>query len=235
MKLINWDCLEEIDKLISEWVKVDLIHIDPPYQVSVTNKGGSINTIKKFRDSTEQVSDSKLNKWYDFLRFIEKACQLQDKTNIYIWCNKKQIPMYFKYFVEEKKCLFDILIWNKRNAIPSYNNKYLTDNEYCLYFKKPWAYNKPKNYEDAKTVYLGTINHKDKKIWNHPTIKPLEFIEKTIRNSCPEWWVVFDPFMWSWTTWVAAYNQNREFIWIELDKKYFELASFRILSNMKND
>jgi len=136
--------------------------------------------------------------------------------------------MYFKYFVEEKKCLFDILIWNKRNAIPSYNNKYLTDNEYCLYFKKPWAYNKPQNYEDAKTVYLWIINHKDKKTYWHPTIKPLDFTEKLIRNSCPEWWIVFDPFMGSWTTWVACVNTNRNFIWIELNKEYFEIANNRI-------
>ena len=31
MKLIHWDCLEEMDKLIAEWVKVDAIITDPPY------------------------------------------------------------------------------------------------------------------------------------------------------------------------------------------------------------
>lgn len=39
MKLINWDCLEEMDKLIEQGIKVDLIQIDPPYEVSVTNGG----------------------------------------------------------------------------------------------------------------------------------------------------------------------------------------------------
>jgi len=36
-RIINWDCLVEMDKLIEEWIKVDLIQIDPPYNVSVTN------------------------------------------------------------------------------------------------------------------------------------------------------------------------------------------------------
>jgi site-specific DNA-methyltransferase (adenine-specific) len=226
--LINWDCLEEMDRLIAQDVKVDLIQIDPPYDVSVKNWGWSINTIKKFKNSTIQVANAGLDNGYDFYSFIKKAEKLQDKTNIYIWCNKKQIPMYMDYFVIKRNCLFDILIWNKKNAIPSYNNKYLTDNEYCLYFKKAWAYNKPQNYDDAKTVYLWLINHKDKKLWNHPTIKPLEFIEKTIRNSCPPWGVVFDPFMWSWTTGVACKNLGREFIGIELNETYFNIAKERI-------
>jgi DNA modification methylase len=34
--------------------------------------------------------------------------------------------------------------------------------------------------------------------------------------------------MWSWTTWVACKNLNRDFIWIELDEKYFEIAKNRI-------
>ena len=31
MKLIKWDCLEEMDKLIEQWIKVDAIITDPPY------------------------------------------------------------------------------------------------------------------------------------------------------------------------------------------------------------
>jgi DNA modification methylase len=34
--------------------------------------------------------------------------------------------------------------------------------------------------------------------------------------------------MWSWTTWLACKNLNRDFIWIELDEKYFEIAKNRI-------
>ena len=31
MKLINWECLEEMDKMITEWIKVDAIITDIPY------------------------------------------------------------------------------------------------------------------------------------------------------------------------------------------------------------
>lgn len=50
--------------------------------------------------------------------------------------------------------------------MPLYSNKYLGDKEYCLYFRKK-GFCQPKNYEDAKTIYLSTLNIKDKqKIWS---------------------------------------------------------------------
>lgn len=57
----------------------------------------------------------------------------------------------------------DIIIWNKTNALPLFNNRYLSDKEYCLYFSKGGYYS-PKSYEDAKTVFLYPINTKDKEI-----------------------------------------------------------------------
>lgn len=49
--------------------------------------------------------------------------------------------------------------------MPTYNNKYLTDKEYCLYFRKG-GYCNPQNYYDAKTVWELPINIKDKKLKN---------------------------------------------------------------------
>ena len=79
----------------------------------------------------------------------------------------------------------DIIILNKTNALPLFNNKYLSDKAYCLYFRKG-GYCSPKSYEDAKTVFLYPINIKDKKKWKHPTIKLQALIRKLIRNSSRE-------------------------------------------------
>jgi len=48
--LILWDCLEEMEKLIEQWIKVDLIVTDPPYEVSV-NWWWTVNNIKKLNKS----------------------------------------------------------------------------------------------------------------------------------------------------------------------------------------
>ncbi len=148
--------------------------------------------------------------------------------NIYLWCNKIQIPEYFNFFVNKYKCKFDIICWHKTNALPTYSNKYLSDTEYLLHFKKGGGRCRPQSYEDAKTYYIAPINHKDKKEFGHPTIKPLDITEKIIRNSTREGEIILDTFMGSGTTCVASKNLNRKFIGIELEKKYFDIAVERI-------
>lgn len=226
--LFNGDCLEVMDTLINNGVKVDAIITDPPYDISASNEGGTINNIKKLNKSLKDLTDLSITQGYDISLFGDKAIQLMKNINIYFWCNKIQIPEYFNFWVNKHNCKFDILCWHKTNALPTYSNKYLSDTEYLLYFKKGKGCCFPKNYEDAKTYYIAPINHKDKKIYKHPTIKPLDITEKIIRNSTKENDVILDPFMGSGTTGRACKNLNRNFIGIEIDKNYFEIAKGRI-------
>ena len=62
----------------------------------------------------------------------------------------------------------------------------------------------------------------------HPTEKPVDLLELFIKNSSDENAVVFDGFMGSGSTGVACVNTNRQFIGIELDPQYFEIAKKRI-------
>lgn len=86
----------------------------------------------------------------------------------------------------------------------------------------------PINYDAAKTVYYQPINITDKKLYEHPTIKPLNIIENLILNSSKEGDVILDPFMGSGTTGAACRMHNRDFIGIELDKHFYEIAESRI-------
>ena len=207
---------------------IDLIVTDPPYEVSATNGGGSVNNIKKLNKSLKQLDEAQITKGYDIEEFGNEFLRVMKEINIYLWCNKAQIPRYFDFYVNKHKCKFDILTWSKVNALPTYSNKYLTDTEYCLYFRKGKGKCFPQSYEDAKTYYIAPINHKDKKIYDHPTIKPLDITEKIIRNSSRPGQIVFDPFMGSGTTGVACCNLDRNFIGMEIDKHYFSIAKNRI-------
>ena len=64
---------------------------------------------------------------------------------------------------------------------------------------------------------------------NHPTEKPVELMEYLINTYTNEGDTVLDFTMGSGTTGVACRNLNRNFIGIELDEKYFEIAKQRIL------
>jgi DNA modification methylase len=64
---------------------------------------------------------------------------------------------------------------------------------------------------------------------NHPTVKPIALMEYLCRlTATPTGGVVLDPFMGSGTTGVAALNTGRNFIGIERDPEYFEIAKRRI-------
>ena len=62
----------------------------------------------------------------------------------------------------------------------------------------------------------------------HPTQKPVALLEHLIKTYTNEGETVLDFTMGSGTTGVACKNLNRNFIGIELDKKYFDIAKERI-------
>jgi site-specific DNA-methyltransferase (adenine-specific) len=205
---------------------IDLIVTDPPYLIESTNAGSNSELSKSIQKMNDQLAEGILT---DGITndILEEFVRVMKKINIYIWCNHKQIIQYLDFFVKKYDCKFDILIWNKSNATPLFNNKYLTDKEYCLYFRRGGHCN-PINYEAAKTVYYQPINATDKKYFEHPTIKPLNIIENLILNSSKENDIILDPFMGSGTTGVACKKHKRDFIGIELDQHFFEIAKNRI-------
>ena len=117
--------------------------------------------------------------------------------------------------------LHNVLIWEKNNCTP--NRWYMKNCEYILFLRKGKA--KRINNVGSKTVHSfdNIIGNK-----NHPTEKPVSLMEYYITNSSNVGDTVLDPFMGSGSTGVACLNTNRNFIGMELDKNYFEIARKRI-------
>lgn len=222
MRLYCGDCLELLAQVPTG--SVDLIVTDPPYQIDSTKGGGGIG--RKMKNTQDELAEKGIVSGFDG-RILNEMMRVCKVPNIYLWCNAKQIPMYLDFFVKKHKCNFDILVWVKTNAVPAFSNKYLTDKEYCLYFRRG-GYCKPTDYGHARTAWFQPINLKDKKMYNHPTIKPLNIIETLVANSSREGDMVLDPFMGSGTTGVACANLGRDFVGIELKEDYFRTAEQRI-------
>ena len=68
----------------------------------------------------------------------------------------------------------------------------------------------------------------------HPTEKPKGVIARMIQNSSDVGDTILDPFMGSGTTGVACKELGRNFIGIEIEPKYFEIAQRRINQTMEN-
>ena len=162
---------------------VDLIVTDPPYKIEGLRASGHGILAKRGNyDYEKEMLESGLGEGID-LSILDELIRVMKKINIYIWCNKEQIYDYLTYFVKERKCNWEMIIWAKDNPPPFLNGHYLKDKEYCLFFWEKGVKVKP-TYETGKTVYLTKTNVSDKNDFGHPTIKDIEIIENLISNSC---------------------------------------------------
>lgn len=118
------------------------------------------------------------------------------------------------------------MVWCKTNPTPLCGGNYLIDKEFCLYFRKGIKLNT--TFKTAFTYWIEEKNIKDKDLYEHPTIKPIDIIKILIENSSKENDIVLDCFLGSGTTAVACKELNRQYIGFEIDKKYFEIAQDRL-------
>lgn len=87
---------------------------------------------------------------------------------------------------------------------------------------------KPNYFTENDDYYPVNIIEFTKETGLHPTQKPVQLMEYLIRTYTNEGETVLDNCMGSGTTGVACYNSDRNFIGIEKDEKYYDLAMTRI-------
>lgn len=166
---------------------------------------------------------------------FEELCRIMKRIYIYIWCSKEQINDIMNFFIQEKKCRFNLLVWCKTNPTPATNGSWLPDIEYCLVFKEDGTPRYNDGYELKSKWYVSAINKGDKDLYDHPTIKPLELVKRHILHSTQEGDTVLDCFMGSGTTGVACVETNRNFIGVEIDPHYFKIAEDRLKGISQKD
>ena len=223
--IYNEDCLEGMKQIPNK--SVDLVITDPPYLIDTVGSGLYSQKDKQYIKELNFMKDGFSKE------ILDEICRVMKKINLYIFCSQKQIIPLLDYFVREKKCNWNIITWHKTNPIPACGNKYLTDTEYVLFFREKGVkiYG---DYQTKFTYYLTSLNQKDKKKYNHPSIKPLNILQNFIINSSKEGEIILDPFMGSGTTAIACMNTNRNYIGFELDKGYYDIILERIKNHKPN-
>ena len=200
---------------------VDLVYIDIPYEMQSGGKGGGAfgdrihNLIRKDMNNIIHGIDYKI---FDELKRVMK------KVNIFIWCNKQQIIDIITNF---KDYSMEIIVWAKDNPTPFTNNVWLSDLEYCFYFRETGV-KLNDGYEIKSKFYKSPINKSDKDLYGHPTIKPLDLVKRHILHTTQENDIVLDTFLGSGTTAVACKETNRSYIGFEINKSYYKIATDRL-------
>ena len=173
------DAYELIKKVPDK--SIDLIVTDPPYEIKGLHEDTGLLKGRK-NSHNSQLRDNNLGDGID-IKILDEFVRVLKKINLYIWCNKEQIYDYLTYFVKERKCNWEMIIWAKVNPPPFTCGHYLKDKEYCLYFWEKGVKVQP-TFQSGKTVYLTKTNVSDKNSFGHPTIKDIQIIENLIRNYC---------------------------------------------------
>lgn len=216
------DAYELIKKIPDK--SIDLIVTDPPYEIKGLHEDTGLLKGRK-NSHNSQLRDNNLGDGIN-LKIIDEFARVLKKINLYIWCNKEQIYDYMTYFVKERKCNFEIIIWAKPNPAPFINGHYLKDKEYCLFFWEKGV-KVGGDYHSLKTYYIKNTNTEDKNNFLHPTIKPIDIIENLIRNSC-NGKLILDPFVGSGTTCLAAKHLGFNYIGFEINETYYNIAKQRL-------
>ena len=89
--IYNEDCLKGMKKLPDN--SIDLVIIDPPYEIHAGKKGGAFGVEKrKYHEAVKTLSNGITN------NVLDELVRVLKKINIYIWCNKNQLKQYINYF-----------------------------------------------------------------------------------------------------------------------------------------
>ncbi len=228
---------------------VDLIVTDPPYKIiagGVTievkkNECGGIlqkraishgsrlgnKWIKKnIGDVPAAVRQGKMfpNNDIAFSEWLPEVYRvLKEGCHCYIMINGRNLK---ELQIEAERAGFkyvNLLIWKKNNKTP--NCFYMQQCEFILLLRK----GKARHINNRGTSNCFEIsNIIGKKL--HPTEKPVELMKIFIENSSIVGDTVLDPFMGVGSTGVACMTLKRNFIGIEIDKEYFNIARKRIFS-----
>ena len=204
------DCMDILPTLS----KVDAVITDPPYGIGESSKKVASRQ-RKANGNSASMADQR-----DYGEFdwdiapppTELINAIRDKAT---WC------AFFggNYFeLPPTSCW---LVWDKLNG----------DNDFAD-CELAWT-NWPKAVRKIQWRWNGMIRQGNEERY-HPTQKPLG-VMKWVIDLCPKSETIFDPFMGSGTTGVAAMQMGRKFIGIEREQKYFDIACQRIEQDTKQD
>lgn len=206
--------------------KIELMGRHKTYDASKSNKENMRIAMNNINRSIDLVN-SNITNGFDYKKFIEEAFRVMKKCNMFIWCSQMQIQDLMNEIKKHIDSTITILVWCKTNPIPTTNNLWLSDIEYCLYVRDRGVHLN-NGYELKSKWYCSPINQKDKELYKHPTIKPLELVKRHLLHTTNENDVVLDCFAGSGTTCVACKETNRKYIGMEIDEDYYKIAINRL-------
>lgn len=235
INLLQGDCLELMKDIPD--CSIDMILCDLPYGTTRNKWDVVIPLDKLWNDYERVIKDNGAIVLFSQMPFTAELVLSNKKLFKYEWIwqktigtgflNAKKMPLK----IHENICIF-------YKKLPTYN-------PIMRKGFKPYKIKSGKasqNYGEqvqVETISDGTrypidiiefptVNMMSKEKCGHPTQKPVSLLEYLIKTYTNEGETVLDNCMGSGSTGVACIHTNRNFIGMELDKNYFDIAKERI-------
>lgn len=234
--IINGDCLIEMKKITDK--SIDMILCDLPYGMTKNSWDIIIPFDKLWCEYNRIIKDNGAIVLFGSQPFTSlmitsnlnmfRYCLVWEKNKFSDFLNSKRKPM---------KTNEDIAIFYKKQ--PVYNPQYWYSTPY-IRWNTQTAVDKQSNYgthkeniveSDGKRLPTTVLKFNRVERPQHPTQKPVDLLEWLIKTYTNENDVILDNCMGVGSTGIACKNINRNFIGIELEQKYYEIAKNKLLNN----
>ncbi len=206
--------LSDVERLMDGQL-ADMAFTDPPYNVDYGNSAKDKMRGKDRRIMNDALGDG-------FYQFLYDACLnllVVTKGACYVCMSSSELHTLQKAWIDAGGKWSTFLIWAK-NTFTLGRSDYQRQYEPILYGWK----------QGADHFWCGDRDQSD--IWNynkprvndlHPTMKPVELVERAIKNSSKSRDIVLDLFGGSGTTLIASEKTGRQARLIELDPKFVDV------------
>lgn len=204
-KIIRGGCLEYMQTLPDK--SIELILTDPPYGKKADKGTNGFGAAKNRRYAGGWDGKRPDKAVFDEMQRVSK--------NMIIFGAN-----YFADMLPPSNCW---IFWDKKGEI-KFQNPFADGELIYTTFKKP-----VKRIVFRQQGFI--TDSKDKRY--HPTQKPSELVQKLIEMFTEEGQTVFDPFIGSGTTAVAAIRAGRKYLGCEIDSEFCDICEQRIKSEQE--
>ena len=234
-KIINSSCIEAMRAM--EPRSIDLILTDPPYNLGKFMKDRATN-LKRMRSNYFGAAgwdDLDFSEWSSSMdSFFEEASRvIRVGGSMIVFMAIIKVETIIQLAVKHGFYYKTTGIWHKTNPMPrNMNLHYINSTEAWVYFtykNRTGTFN-----NEGKAVHdfyeTSVTPAGERTFGNHPTQKPVVLLSQMVKLLSNEGDIVFDPFMGSGSTGVAAVSSGRYFIGSEISEDYCEISRARLES-----
>lgn len=207
----------DVKRLMGE-EKADMVFTDPPYGVDYSSKNEFLNESDGGKRSVEPIENDAIEDYASFFGDALKCLKpyLAEKNSFYLTISDQKLSELLAALRGLEFKFSQLLVWVKNNHVLG-RQDYANKHELIVY---GWL-GTHKFYGGFDT----TVWEVDKPVSSklHPTMKPIELMEKAIKNSSEAGMIVLDVFGGSGSTLIACEKLNRKCRMMEIAPTYISV------------